>query len=137
MLANTYIRGTNGANQHESPPCRLHRNLLSLATTPRQELLVYKAPSDHRWINLSWYSFPIGRRAITPEQARRSARLAERLKARREEILLTQEELADRAGIRIDTLRAIEQGKSKNPGVFFISDLALVLGVPVEHLTQR
>ncbi len=83
-----------------------------------------------------WYNRPIGRPVVTSELARRSASLVDRIRRRRVELGLTQQELATRAGIGLDTLRSIEHGKSKNPGVFFVADLARVLNVTVESLTE-
>jgi transcriptional regulator with XRE-family HTH domain len=48
---------------------------------------------------------------------------------------ITQEELARRSGIRLDTLRSIEQGRTKNPGIFTVRKLARELGVTLDALT--
>jgi transcriptional regulator with XRE-family HTH domain len=62
--------------------------------------------------------------------------LARALGERRRAQGWTQAEVAESAGLRLDTLRTLEQGKSANPGVFYIVDLARALGVTVEDLTE-
>lgn len=76
------------------------------------------------------------RRPTSPEQRQRGLALARRLSERREATDKTQDEIAGAAQISTDTLRALEQGKSANPGVFFIVDVARALGVSVEELTR-
>ena len=85
---------------------------------------------------LYWYCFPIGRRETTPELTERNARLIGLLQSRRRELGLTQEQVAVRSGIGIDTFRAIEQGKSKNPGFFFIVDLSRALEISLDALAD-
>ncbi len=45
---------------------------------------------------------------------------------------LTQSELHHKAGISLDTLRRIEQDKSKNPSYFVIASLERALGIKFE-----
>ena len=65
-----------------------------------------------------------------------TASLGGRLKLAREARHLTQAELAARAGVQLDTLRAIEQGRTANPGVMIVLRLADVLDTTVEHLVR-
>jgi DNA-binding XRE family transcriptional regulator len=51
------------------------------------------------------------------------------LKACRIENGLTQQELADRAGISVDSIRAMEGGRSANPSFFLAMDILKVLKV--------
>lgn len=69
----------------------------------------------------------MGRLEHDQKQKKRGKRLAERIKASRSKSLLTQEQLAQRAGISIDTLRKIEGGKVASPSIFLICDLATAL----------
>jgi transcriptional regulator with XRE-family HTH domain len=62
--------------------------------------------------------------------------LAARLAAARREIGWTQSELAERAGVQLDTLRSIEQGKTRNPGILTVMRLARELGVTLDSLVQ-
>lgn len=47
---------------------------------------------------------------------------------------LSQQLLAERAGISIGTVRAIETGKTKDPGVFTVRSIASVLGLSLDQL---
>lgn len=76
------------------------------------------------------------RAPVTAVQRQRGHALAQQLRQRREGLGKTQAEIAETARLPLDTLRALEQGKSANPGVFFVVDLARVLGVTVEELAQ-
>ena len=58
-------------------------------------------------------------------------RLVKTLKERREELKVTQEYLADLAGIGLRTLKEIESGKG-NPTVDTLSKLAEVLGMELK-----
>jgi transcriptional regulator with XRE-family HTH domain len=78
----------------------------------------------------------VSRTRLTAEQHQRGLALARELSQRREGLGKTQAEIAEAARVPLDTLRAIEHGRSANPGVFFIVDLARVLGVKVEELTR-
>ena len=76
------------------------------------------------------------RNPTSPDQRRRGLALARRLSEHREATHKTQDQIATAAHISTDTLRSLEQGKSANPGVFFIVDIARELGVTVEELTK-
>jgi transcriptional regulator with XRE-family HTH domain len=60
--------------------------------------------------------------------------LAVRLRRARQDAGLTQEQLAVLAGVKLDTLRAIEQGRTANPGVFSVQRLAVQLHVSIDYL---
>jgi transcriptional regulator with XRE-family HTH domain len=57
------------------------------------------------------------------------------LKALREEMGLTQEALAERAGLSLRSLQGWEQGR-RLPRVNVLPQLARALGVPLERLVQ-
>lgn len=78
----------------------------------------------------------MSRTPTTPALKERAERLAVSLVQARDRSGLTQVELADRSGVNIDTVRALERHRSGNPGVFFIVDIAQALGVAVEDLTS-
>lgn len=63
--------------------------------------------------------------------------LAGRLTAARHQRGLTQDELASRSGVKLDTLRAIEQGKTRNPGILTVLQLAEQLDVSLDALVPR
>jgi transcriptional regulator with XRE-family HTH domain len=69
-----------------------------------------------------------------PVPARGQEQLGVRLAAARRRTGLTQEELARRAGVKLDTVRAIEQGRTRNPGIFTVLLLADQLGVTLDAL---
>lgn len=78
----------------------------------------------------------MSRTPTPPALKARAERLAASLLQARDRSGLTQVELADRSGVNLDTVRALEQHRSGNPGVFFIVDIARALGVAVEDLTS-
>jgi len=49
---------------------------------------------------------------------------------------LTQDELARRANVKVDTVRAIEQGRTRNPGVFTLLELATELDLTLDALVK-
>ena len=58
------------------------------------------------------------------------------VKARREELELTQEDLAEKAGIHRTYLSDIERG-SRNVSLLNIERIAAALGIPISELFQR
>jgi transcriptional regulator with XRE-family HTH domain len=58
----------------------------------------------------------------------------ERLRRIREQRGLTQQELAERAGIRYETINRIENGKHAEPRVYVGVALAKALGVTMDYL---
>jgi transcriptional regulator with XRE-family HTH domain len=62
--------------------------------------------------------------------------LGARLRDARQRRNLTQQQLATRADIKLDTLRSIEQGRTANPGVFTLLRLAEELGVTLDALVR-
>jgi transcriptional regulator with XRE-family HTH domain len=63
-------------------------------------------------------------------------RTSGRTSAARRELGLTQSELARRAGVKLDTLRSIEQGKTRNPGILTVLRLAEELNVTLDSLVR-
>lgn len=68
--------------------------------------------------------------------ARTPTGLGRRLREARERRNLTQQELALRSEVNLDTLRAIEQGRTPNPGVMTILRLADELGTTIDALAR-
>ena len=62
------------------------------------------------------------------------ARFGERLARAREKHGWTQRELAERAGIRYETISRIENGKHAEPRVYVAVALAKALGTTVDYL---
>jgi transcriptional regulator with XRE-family HTH domain len=62
-----------------------------------------------------------------------SARVGEARKSRR----LSQQRLAEQAGISIGTVRAIETGRIKDPGVFTVRSIASALDLTVDDLVAE
>jgi transcriptional regulator with XRE-family HTH domain len=69
----------------------------------------------------------LGRLRLTTQQINRGRRLAERIQAGRRRRGFTQEQLAQMAGISVETLKKVEKGVVTSPSVFLIHDLAEVL----------
>ena len=70
----------------------------------------------------------------SPALVRVRVKLGARLRTRRTAIGMTQRELSEVSGVRLDTLRSIEQGRTPNPGVFTVSALALAIGISIDSL---
>ena len=62
--------------------------------------------------------------------------LGERIKVARRYAGLTQEELADRAGVNVDTIRKLEQGRRQGARMATVNALARALGVPTITLVE-
>jgi transcriptional regulator with XRE-family HTH domain len=62
--------------------------------------------------------------------------LAARLTAARHAMGLTQSELAVQSGVKLDTVRSIEQRKIRNPGIFTVLRLAEVLDITLDSLVR-
>lgn len=68
--------------------------------------------------------------------SRPTTRLGRRLREARERQNLTQQDLAVLSGVKLDTLRAIEQGRTPNPGVLTILRLADALDTTIDALVR-
>jgi transcriptional regulator with XRE-family HTH domain len=75
-----------------------------------------------------------GRKPTSREDVARGRRLARAIKAERERAQLSQQQLADRAGVAYATVRRIERQEIHHPGFFIIGDIARVLALPLEDL---
>ena len=64
------------------------------------------------------------------------AGIGARVRQARERRGLTQFELSARADIKLDTLRAIEQGRTTNPGVLTLLRIADELEVTIDFLAR-
>ncbi|MDB4873249.1 MAG: family transcriptional regulator [Gemmatimonadales bacterium] len=73
-------------------------------------------------------------RRASSRYARESVRLSEHLRAQRERVDLTQEQLAVAANVSVSTVRKIERGEVVEPGYFTISALARALGISLDDL---
>lgn len=67
------------------------------------------------------------RRHTSNRERRRGSAFARRVKKRREELGLSQAELARRSGVGLDTLRAIEGERVPGPGLFTAADIVKAL----------
>ncbi len=65
------------------------------------------------------------------------APLRETLKRERRRSALTQEELAEKAGVGIVTIRRIEQGEITEPRVSTLRKLAAALGISTRDLLEE
>ena len=66
-----------------------------------------------------------------------AARLGRELKSRREDFKLSQQALAERAGIAIGTVRALESGRTVDPGLFTIINVVRALELQLEDVLDR
>jgi transcriptional regulator with XRE-family HTH domain len=78
-----------------------------------------------------------GRRVASEEVQLRGARLAAALRSRREQADWSQDRLAEESGVKRDTLRAIEEGRTHEPGFFNVVDLARELRLVVAELVDQ
>ena len=53
---------------------------------------------------------------------------------KRKQLGMTQIGLSIEAGINLDTLRAIERGKTKNPGIITIKKICNILNLDIDYL---
>jgi transcriptional regulator with XRE-family HTH domain len=77
-----------------------------------------------------------GRNATTDRELARGRALGAKLRRGRERKELTQQQVAEQAGLAYATVRKIEAG-TPNPGFFTVADLARVSGVPLQDLARR
>jgi DNA-binding XRE family transcriptional regulator len=77
------------------------------------------------------------RRLATAADRHRGEALAALLKTARERRSTTQRALADEADIALDTLRAIEAGRSSSPAFFTVVALAEALELRLEDLARH
>lgn len=69
----------------------------------------------------------MARRNLDEKILKRGEKLARLIQKSRKSQGLTQEELAIKTRIRIDTLRSIESGRIHAPNVFLVADIAIAL----------
>lgn len=74
------------------------------------------------------------RRAKTEEEKERGEILGKEIQRRRLRQLKTGEQFAVTAGISVDTLRSLEQGRVADPGVFVVAAVAAALECEVDAL---
>ena len=72
---------------------------------------------------------------LSHEDRQRGIRLGERLRAARGE--RTSVEVAQAAGISVETLRKIEAGRVPTPAFFTVVAIARTVGLPVETLCEE
>ena len=73
---------------------------------------------------------------LTDEDRRIGRALGAALGARRDELDVTAEQVANDAGLPLDTLRRIEQGRVANPGLFTAAAVAERLGIHLGDLAR-
>lgn len=73
---------------------------------------------------------------LTEEERRIGRALGAALGSRREELDVTAEQIANDAGLPLDTLRRIEQGRVANPGLFTVAVVAERLGIHLGDLAR-
>ena len=78
----------------------------------------------------------MARSRLTAKEREQGARLGEALQAARTDDRKTQSQVANDAGVRVDTLRRIEQGQVANPGVFTVAAIAAALGRPLSEFVK-
>jgi transcriptional regulator with XRE-family HTH domain len=72
---------------------------------------------------------------LSQQDRERGSRLGERLRAARGE--RTSVEVAQAAGISVETLRKIEHGRVPTPAFFTVVAIARAVGLPVETLCEE
>ncbi|MGH3876096.1 MAG: helix-turn-helix domain-containing protein [Actinophytocola sp.] len=72
---------------------------------------------------------------LSQQDRERGIRLGERLRAARGE--RTSVEVAQAAGVSVETLRKIEHGRVPTPAFFTVVAIARVVGLPVETLCEE
>jgi len=72
---------------------------------------------------------------LSPQEKEALRRLGQRIKSRRGELGLTQEDLADEAGLHRTYISLLEVGK-RNPSILTLRKIALALGVRISDLLE-
>ena len=62
--------------------------------------------------------------------------IGENIKKRRKKSELSQEDFAQKSGVKYTTLTKIETGVIKTPSVTIVAKIAKALGVPIEELLK-
>ncbi len=73
------------------------------------------------------YSYYMPRKVLSEDIKKKGAELGRTVKSAREKLGLSQEQLAIKSDVRIETLKSIECGRVSTPNVFIISNLAVAL----------
>ncbi len=63
--------------------------------------------------------------------------IGERIRAARKAAGLTQEDLAHRAGVRLNAIARLERGESRDPHYSTLLGIAHAVGVPIEVLVKE
>ena len=86
------------------------------------------------------YTYPsvsMGRNLLTPSERARGKKLGRTVALLRKRQALTQSELAIRASVDLDWLRAMERGLYAHPSVFTVIAVARAMHASVEQLLVR
>jgi transcriptional regulator with XRE-family HTH domain len=78
----------------------------------------------------------MGRPRLDDRQRARAERLGRLLADKREQQSLSQEELARRAELSVDTLRSVEQHRTAAPSFFLVAALTGALNVSLDELAK-
>ena len=78
----------------------------------------------------------MARSKITDHQRRQGADLGQALRTARTKKGKSQSQVASDAGLPLDTLRRIEQGRVANPGVFTVAAIVDALGRSLGHFVN-
>lgn len=78
-----------------------------------------------------------GRARTTDHERLRGEALARLIQLARQQLGRTQRELAEQAEIPVDTLRAIEGGRSASPSFFTVSALARILNLGLDDVARQ
>ncbi len=76
----------------------------------------------------------MGRRAHTEAERRRGQALGQLLTRERRHLRLSQQDVAQRAGLALSTIRKLENGSTPNPGFYTLVAYTKVLGLDLEQI---
>jgi transcriptional regulator with XRE-family HTH domain len=79
----------------------------------------------------------MGRRPKSADDVARGQRLADVLREAREAGPLSQEQLAVRASVSVETVRSVERNRIHNPSFFTVVRLAQALRVGLDQLASK
>lgn len=77
---------------------------------------------------------PMGRDGVAPDATRHGRRIADLLYLAREQAGLSREALAREAGVSMETIRAIERGRTPTPAFYTVACIARSLGLSLDAL---
>jgi DNA-binding XRE family transcriptional regulator len=123
----------NAFNPHTNQATRLaaHTSISSLVS--HNIGVTCSIVSSFSLVQVAWYNMGRPRRESS-KNLKQAKLLADRIKALRNRLNLTQEQLAQKSGLSVYTISRLERGERVDPSVFTVDALAQKLDTTVDGL---